>query len=329
MMLNNKRKYKILLTGGTGFIGKAIINSICQSSKIDAKEIDIDIITRSNNKNYSNKNEKQVVNINFFQSDIRIINALPSQHYDYVIHAASPSSEERFKKKNSNLDRYNTIYKGTENLLKISNNCKFSKFLFFSSAAIYDNQEDKIITEDTNKYMNSDANLSFYSEAKKASETITLLYSEKNNFKANIIRLFAIVGPNMYLADDSKYIFANFIKSTYEHKNFYINTNPNSKRSFLDIDDCIRFIHSIMDTNVKNEIFNVGSDEAITLFNLAEKFNECLDKENKIICNSINDKITYLVPNIKKAKNLLGWSPQVCLNDSIIKIFKSYKENSK
>jgi nucleoside-diphosphate-sugar epimerase len=316
----------MLITGGTGFLGESLIQKILMENSPKNNPLVIDIITRQSSLNAANffriPEEKNIL-INFHKKNINELDSLPSKSYDYVIHAASPSSQERFQKKNSKIERFKTVAIGTYNLLNLSGRYKFKKFLLFSSGAIYSNDSKGPQSENSHHYSRTNDELSFYSEAKRASETMTVLFSEINKFKFNIARIFAVIGPGMYLKLDSGYIFSQFIKSSYENKPLVIDGNKDSVRSFLDIDDATNFFMKLINSDVSSEVFNVGSNEAISLYDLAKKFNLALKKNNQILFSDAKEK-TFLIPDIRKSQQLLNWHPKVNLNESITKIFKIY-----
>ena len=129
------KNFKILITGGTGFIGTALINKLITSKKYSqANELEIHVITRK--KNMAPIKSASTL-VKFYECDLNLIDRLPSNNYDIVIHAASPSSMERFSNNLSKLDRFNCIVQGTEKLLRLSRTAKFQKLIFISSGAVY------------------------------------------------------------------------------------------------------------------------------------------------------------------------------------------------
>lgn len=322
----NKNPYRMLITGGTGFLGESLIKKILMENTPENNPLVIDIISRRpslNTTNFFSIPDKENIVINFHKKNINELDSLPSKSYDYVIHAASPSSQERFQENISKIERFKTVAIGTYNLLNLSDQYKFKNFLLFSSGAIYSNDSEDPQSENSHKYSRTNDEFSFYSEAKRASETMTILFSEINKFKFNIARIFAVIGPNMYLKLDSGYIFPHFIRSSYENKPLVIQGNKDSVRSFLDIDDATNFFMKLISSDVSNEILNVGSNEGISLYDLAKKFNSVLKKNNQILFSDAKEK-TFLIPDIRKSHQLLNWQPKINLNESIIKIFKFY-----
>jgi nucleoside-diphosphate-sugar epimerase len=316
--------HNILVTGGTGFIGSALIKKIASQYTQNMERLNIDVISR-------NRTEKlqysKNVTISYHSQALESLTSLPALRYEFVIHAASPTPMERFTGSVSELDRFISVIKGGIALLNLSQKVNFKKLLFLSSGAVYHQVEDILPDE---KYQIAPSTLdsfAFYSEAKRAVETLCLLTAQNNNFEVVIARIFAIVGPGMYLNNDSNYIFSSFIRNASDGNPYKINGNSKSIRSFMHIEDCADVLMSILKSGVHKNIYNVGSDEAVTLAQLANLFNSTLDLNWPINFN-VNENLiekSIFVPNIDKIKMDFNWFPKYTLAQSIKETFMDYQ----
>ena len=135
------------------------------------------------------------------------------------------------------------------------------------------------------------------------------------------LRIFALVGPSMYL--DKHYAFGNFLMNAAKGEDIKLSTDGNNFRSFMHIRDLMVWILKILDYNEKLTplYLNVGSDEAITIRELADKIAKKYSLNLRISRTpAINKK--YYVPDIELA-NSLGLKIYTSLDDSIDMTYKS------
>lgn len=318
-----KEKYRVLVTGGTGFIGGAMIQRIINESLSYQRPTEIHVLTRGD---YSSKYYTSGIEVRYYKANISEINTLPGKKYDLIIHAASPTSGERFSMNYSELDRFKAVVLGTENLLNAMKKSKIDNFLYLSSGAIYGSEYLHGPRESELYAASTISSFAFYSEAKRATETMCFLASHDYKFKMNIARIFAIVGPGMYLAENSNYIFTNFIQDSYYRRPYKIKGNFNSKRSFLDIEDCVDALFLVINSTSNGHIYNIGSEEIINLKRLAEKFNTTLNFGLKVDISEadLEGKPNNLYPNVDKIKLELNWRQKYDLKASILKTYEYF-----
>lgn len=318
-----------LFTGATGFIGRSLLLKLVELLPINDEKVNIVVISRSIKAITALKkvvgNRANIIAIN---DDILNISTLPHDNYEYVIHAASPGSKDRFSNLNSDLENFEVTFLGTKKILDFSRDCFFGKLLFLSSGAIYGDSVRILHSEDS-PYANSPLHsFSNYAEAKRASETLINLYSRQYRFNWAVARIFAVIGEEMYLEENSGYIFSGFVRSTLHNQPLVINGNPESERSFIDIDDCVRYLQAILIDDVSHRVFNIGSVNPMSMMGLAQLFNEVSGKDLPIIASNLDGAASYMCSNIERAINTFGFQPLVPLSKSISKIINSKNENT-
>lgn len=303
----------LLIIGGTGFVGKSIINyfETCNPLKITR----IIILSRNAKTQKIKKILKKKIKIIRISADITKINKLPTA--DYIIYCAI------LKKHNEDLKAVKNYKK-----LAIKHHLK-SKILYLSSGAVYGVQKNKKNFKES--HLDKFKIINFKNGYKKNYSLIKLknekFFKElgKKGLDVSIARCFTFVGPNLPL--NSYYVIGNIIDSILKKKIINIKANYKIIRSYMHSDDLVRWLIKILqNSNQKCPIFNVGSDDKISIHQvsktLAKKFN--LKTSKKII--KLN-KIDYYIPNINKAKKKLNLNLKYNSLQSIKKTISFYLNN--
>ena len=214
----------------------------------------------------------------------------------------------------------NVIISGTQNVLEYANKIGAKRVLFISSGAVYGKQpadmtyipEDYEGAPDPLNYLNS------YGCAKRQAENLCALYNHHYNVDYVVARCFAFVGP--YLSLDSHFAIANFIRDGLKGGPVVVNDDGSPYRSYLYADDLTEWLWTILLKGKSGEAYNVGSDEAITIKELAYKVSECFDSNPEVV---IKQKLEpgrapeRYVPCIKKVKSNLSLSVRKPLTQAI------------
>lgn len=311
----------LLIIGGTGFFGKSILKFLSNYNYSKIKINKIFILSRSKLKleNYKKKLKKKIKIIKI-NSNILKIKRLPIT--DYVIYAAI-------------LKNYNDDYQAVKKYLELAKKYHLkSKILYISSGAIYGKQPGSIggFKENYFKFNNK---ISFQKSYKTEYSKIKLKNEKsfqkfgKLGAKVSIARCFSFVGE--FLPRNSHYVIGNFIKNILNNQNLKIKADYQIIRSYMHEEDLVRWLLKILNSSNKNcPIYNVGSDNAISIYKLAnllaKKYNLNVDFDNKKISKKIFDKY---VPNIQKAKKELNLNINYSALSAIIKTIDILKKNEK
>jgi len=309
----------IFLTGGTGFFGKWLLEAFIYLNKSYSTNISITILTRSPRKfikeyPYLGCYES----FKFIQGDIRDFSCV-NENFDLIIHAATDASVDLNKLK-PELMR-STIMDGTKRICEFAKAVNCKRILYTSSGAAYGLQPEDLpeIPEtfvDDSKYDYNDA----YASAKLESEAYFKKYA---NCDVVIARCFAFSGP--YLPLNGSYAFGNFIDDVLNERDIVIKGDGTATRSYLYAADLIIWLLRLLSAGKNKEIYNVGSDEAISIAKLADKISSnCVKKNNvKILGVGSTNKSQY-VPSIKKAKMELKLERYTSLDLAIQKTLRFY-----
>jgi len=315
----------LLIIGGTGFFGKAILSFIKTSSFNSYNSITI--VGRSASFfEIENEEYKSLKNINFINADItESLDHLANLDFTHIIHAAADSTNVLSI---GHIDRFDQILAGTRNVLDfISMNYKESKFLFISSGGVYGKMPNNIKSfKEDDSYSPDPLNINnVYSIAKKTAEHLCVLYSKEFSLNLSIARCFSFSGQDLPL--DVHFAIGNFIRNAINGEDIIIKGDGSSIRSYLDQDDLAEWLLVILNKDkFNNSFYNIGSDVQISIIDLAEKVSKLSNKDISVKVLNKNDSNllrSVYVPSVLKIKNQLGVSEKICLDKSIIKMLTS------
>ena len=302
-----KINYKILIPGGTGFIGYHLCLFFFKKGwKV-----------HSISKNKPKKSRK-IKGVKYILCDIRNKKALNKdlgEHYDYIVNSSGYVDHSR------NRSILQTHFLGCKNLIYKFKNKMPKKFIQIGSSIEYGNQKSPQ-KENLLKKVNT---FSVYGNAKLKTTFFLLSLFRKERYPISIIRPYLIYGPNQ----DNNRVIPFVINNSIKDKNFDCSPG-NQKRDFLYIDDFVQAVYKSLKSKRNNgELINIGSQKPIKIKNLILKITSLVKKGNpnfsKIRIRT--DEPNELFPDITKAKTILNWSPKVSLEKGLKKTISFYKKN--
>lgn len=301
-----KDQSHILLTGGTGFFGKAILRYLIKANSAARVRLTVTVLSRHPAKFLKEYPEFSNLSwLSFHQSDIMLPETLPGHLIGTrILHAAADST---IGPSLTPLDRYLQIVQGTQNMLDFAIKTEAKKFLYTSSGAVYGTQPSNMESIPENWHGMPDPlnPQNAYGIAKRAAEHLCTLYYHTYGLHTVIARCFAFVGPDLPL--DVHFAIGNFIRDALYRDEIVVNGNGSPIRSYLDQADLAVYLLTLLDKGVANEAYNVGSDQPIAIFELANIVKNILSPSKKIKFNyAVADNIdrNIYIPNINKIKKL-------------------------
>ena len=312
-----RRKVRLFLTGGTGFFGKWLLESILWMNR----ELDhpIEVLVLSRNPNSFLKKFPQFTNpeIKFLQGDVRYFQFVDDK-FDLVIHAATDASVQLNTE--NPLLMFDTIVEGTRRTLEFSRISGVKKFLFISSGDVYGTQPPELLKIPEN-YIGSPDPLdpqSAYGEGKRQAELLCTLYQKKYGSSVTIAGCFAFIGP--YLNLDIHFAIGNFIRDGILKQPIIVQGDGTPLRSYLFGTDLGVWLWMILLRGKTGQAYNVGSDEEISIGELAKRVSTCFVEPSEVIVHQSPDPGSLArryVPCIEKAKKELGLQCWTSLEESI------------
>ena len=308
---------KYLITGGAGFIGSHLAESLL--SKGDSVVI-IDNLSTGSQKNLRKISNK----VTIFQDDIlnrSLVNKLVSD-VDFVVHLAAALGV--FNIVNKPLDSLKTNLQGTEIILEAADKCN-KPVLIASSSEIYGKNDSVPLSETDDRIIGHPLKSRWsYSEAKAVDESLAYFYFLENKLPVRIVRLFNTVGPRQ--VGHYGMVLPRFVSAALNNEPLHVYGSGGQIRCFCHVDDAVRALLLVIESEkAVGQVFNLGNNQQISILELAEKVIEITRSKSEIMKVPYSEAypegfedMQRRVPDISKIKNVLGWTPQIRL-DQIIK----------
>ena len=296
---------RTLITGGAGFLGSHVCDYLLEKGH-DVVCMD-NLITGS------------IDNINHITSDrFKFINHNVTRYIDlegpvdYILHFASPASPIDYLEHPIPTLKVGSL--GTHNALGLAKKKK-SVFLIASTSEVYGDPLVHPQEEDYWGNVNPVGPRGVYDEAKRFAEAITMAYHRYHGIDAKIVRIFNTYGPRMRINDGRA--IPNFLKQALTGKDLTAYGDGSQTRSFCYVSDLIEGIYRLLMSDL-NEPCNIGNPVEMTIQQMAEKILHASGSQSKIIYAPLpEDDPKVRQPNINKAKEHLGWEPQVKLDEGL------------
>ena len=310
---------KLLVTGGTGFFGRALLRSWLRDEVCGVRVPEVTIVTRSPNsfvERYPEFSSKSWLTLH--KSNILDYESLPvDDFFTHILHAATESTVGPSLPA---LQRYDEIVNGTRNILDyaVKNNVK--RVLLTSSGGVYGPQPDRLgkVPESYLGIPDPLDPLSAYSMGKRAAEHLCSLYNDRFGLESVIARCFAFVGEDLPL--NVHFAIGNFIHDALYNQQINVAGDGTPVRSYMNQTDLARWLLCILDKGVPGRAYNVGSDQAITIANLAYLVRDTLSPSKGVVfkntATTFQGRNVY-VPDISAAKNDLNLDVTISLRESI------------
>ena len=307
---------KYLITGGAGFIGSHLAEKLIARGD---QVVVLDNLATGTSTNLIGIKEK----IKFEQGNILdkvVIDKLVSES-DFVVHLAAALGVLNIV--NKPLESLKTNLQGSEVVLEACD--KYRKpVLIASTSEIYGKNDKVPLNEEDDRVIGHPLKSRWsYSEAKAVDESLAYFYYLENKLPIRIVRFFNTVGPRQ--VGHYGMVVPRFVTAALQGDPLSVYGSGEQIRCFCHVNDAVRALLLVMDSDkAVGEVFNVGNNQQITIMELAKKVIELTGSSSTI------EKIAYekaypegfedmqrRVPDISKIKKVLGWTPEINLDQII------------
>ena len=297
---------RILVTGGAGFLG----SHLCERLVADGHEV----LCVDNYFTGRRSNIAHLLDQPNFEAMRHDVTFPLYVEVDEIYNLACPASPVHYQ--HDPVQTTKTSVLGAINMLGLAKRCK-AKLLQASTSEVYGDPEVHPQVEGYWGNVNPIGPRSCYDEGKRCAETLVFDYRRQHRMPVKVIRIFNTYGPRMHLCDGR--VVSNFVVQALRGDPITVHGEGRQTRSFCFVDDLIEGMMRMMATpeDVTGPV-NLGNPAEITIRELAEKVIAATGSTSEIAERpSLQDDPKQRRPDISKAGELFGWTPQVDLTEGL------------
>jgi dTDP-glucose 4,6-dehydratase len=301
-----------LVTGGAGFLGSHLCDHLLEKGH---RVICVDNLETGSLQNVEHIRDGD------FRFEMLDITA----HYevdepiDFVYHMASPASPIDYARLPLHTLKVGAY--GTHNSLGLAK-AKRARFLLASTSEVYG---DPLIHPQPETYwgnVNPIGPRGVYDEAKRYAEALTMAYFRQQGVDTCIARIFNTFGPRMR-PNDGRAV-PTFLRQALTDKPVTVFGDGTQTRSFCFVDDLIRGLVALVESGV-HEPVNIGNPSEMSLLEMAKLVVELTNSRSEVVFEALPvDDPQVRQPDIARARDLLGWEPEVELREGLAKTIEYY-----
>lgn len=305
---------RIVVLGGAGFLGSHLCDALVKRG---------DEVVAVDNFSTGSKNNLQQLNNakNFSVVDADICEPIEiAGRVDLVLNFASPASPKKYLQIPIQTLQAGSL--GTENAaqLALKNN---ARLIMASTSEVYG---DPLTSPQSETYfgnVNPIGVRSCYDEAKRFAEALLMAHSRVSGLNLGIVRIFNTYGPR--LDPDDGRVVSTLISQAVSNQDLTVHGDGKQSRSFCYVDDLIRGIIALADSNEIGPI-NLGNDKEISVLELANLVLKINQSSNKItFTQAMDDDPQQRCPDLTLAKSKLNWSPTISVEDGLSRTIDWFK----
>ena len=307
----------VLVTGGAGFIGSHLCETLLESGY---RVICLDNLFTGNQKNIERLRKNE--NFSFVNHDIINPIELGGAKIDEIYNLACPASPVNYQINPIETIKANTM--GVINVLELAKAHK-AKILQTSTSEVYGDPLCHPQKEDYRGNVNTIGPRDCYDEGKRVAETLFFDYQRHYNIAIRVARIFNTYGPNMSKNDGR--VISNFIVQALNGNSLTVYGNGNQTRSFCYVSDMIDGLCKLMGGENFTGPVNLGNPVELKIVEIAEKILELTGAKTEIIFKPLPiDDPAQRQPNIDLAKEMLGWRPRIGLEQGLARTIDYFKK---
>ncbi|MDT9013641.1 NAD(P)-dependent oxidoreductase [Novosphingobium sp. APW14] len=260
---------RIFMTGGTGFIGRWMLEALRDADQRLGLGCKVTVLTR-NGAAFAKKAPTltRYRGLSVIEGDILNLPA-GGEQYTHLIHAATDASA--YLNEHDPRLMFDTVVAGTRKALDFAVSAGVQRFFFLSSGAVYGPQPWEVTHVDESFGGGPDPRdpRAAYAEGKRAAEMQCAIYHKQFGLDVVNARIFALLGPLLSL--DIHFAAGNFIRDAMAKETIRVAGAGTAERSYLYASDLTTWLWKIMLRAPSNSVYNVGSEEAVSIANLARR----------------------------------------------------------
>jgi dTDP-glucose 4,6-dehydratase len=301
-----------VVSGGAGFLGSHLCDYLLAKSH---RVICVDNLDTGSLQNIEHlRNSDDFLFVNHDVTEPFFI----EERVDYVFHLASPASPIDYLRLPLHTLKVGSY--GTHNMLGLAK-FKRSRFLIASTSEVYGDPQVHPQPETYWGHVNPIGPRGVYDEAKRYAEALTMAYHRQQGVDTAISRIFNTYGPRMRPHDGRA--IPTFIRQALENKPLTVFGDGSQTRSFCYVDDLIRGLYALA-TSGEHLPVNIGNPREMTLLELAEAVIRVTGSKSEVVYEALPvDDPQVRQPDITRARQVLGWEPEVELDEGLKRLLAS------
>jgi len=270
---------RVFITGGTGFLGRWVLATVLEANRRYGLDIAVTCITRDPDRfraAWPQLSSSPEIELLF--GDVRDFD-FPKGNFKYVLHAAtdtSASSEE------DAFEFIESLTSGTRRVIGFAQASNARRLLFTSSGSIYGSQPAGIekIPEDYSGACSTTDPRSLNGQSKRLAEQMCTIAQHRLGIETVIARCFAFAGPGMDI--NGHFAIGNFVRDALHGESIIVKGDGSPVRSYLYASDTAAWLLTLLVKGRSGTAYNVGSNEPITIADLAQRVAELIPTANGV-----------------------------------------------
>jgi len=316
--LKSLDQVRVLVTGGAGFLGSHLCERLLKEGH--------DVLCVDNFYTGTRRNIAHLLDHPYFELLRHDITFPLYVEVDEIYNLACPASPIHYQ--NDPVQTTKVNVHGSINMLGLAKRLK-AKILQASTSEVYGDPSIHPQPENYWGNVNCIGPRSCYDEGKRCAETLFFDYHRQHGIKIKVARIFNTYGPNMHPNDGR--VISNFILQALGNEPITIYGDGSQTRSFCYVDDMISGLIRLMNTpDDFTGPVNLGNPIEISILELAEKIIRMTGSKSKITFKPLPaDDPKQRQPLIELAKEKLGWTPEVPLEEGLKKTIAYFEDGAR
>ncbi len=309
-------RIRALVTGGAGFLGSHLCERLLDQGK--------DVICLDNFFTGQKANIAHLLQNPYFEMVRHDVTFPYYVEVDEIYNFACPASPIHYQF--DPVQTTKTSVHGAINMLGLAKRTK-ARILQASTSEVYGDPTVHPQTEDYWGHVNPIGIRSCYDEGKRCAETLFFDYWRQHQLDIKVIRIFNTYGPRMHPNDGR--VVSNFIIQALNGEDITIYGDGSQTRSFCYVDDLIEGALRMMETETGfTGPINLGNPGEFTILELAEKVLKLTGSKSKLVFRPLpQDDPKQRQPDIRRAREKLGWEPRVALDEGLTRTIEYFRRN--
>jgi UDP-glucose 4-epimerase len=316
-----------LVTGGAGFIGSHLTTHLIARGD---KVVILDNFSTGDKNNLTALSSENLEIISGDILDENLVNSLV-ERVDEVLHLAAAVGV--FTIVDKPLRSLQTNLKGSEHVFASAN--RYQKPIFLASTSeVYGKNSNVPLNEESDRVLGSPLKSRWsYSEAKAIDESLAIFYHLESGLPVRLVRFFNTVGPRQ--VGHYGMVVPRFVQAALKNEPIQIYGDGSQSRAFCHVQDAIAGVVKVLASDAAiGNVFNIGNNEEVTIKALAEKIISITNSKSSIEFIPYEnayapgfEDMQRRVPDISKAKQVLGWEPTISLTQIIEDIAAHFRSS--